>query len=91
MSRAESTQILQHLQSQATEKMENLTTSMQKDSHTVRVIAFLTFIYLPATFVSVSLRASSSNMYRINILSRHFSALMSSNTKIRIVMATTAL
>ena len=47
-------QILQHLQSQATEKMENLTTSMQKDSLTVRIIAFLTFLYLPATFVSVN-------------------------------------
>lgn len=46
-------QILQHLQSQATEKMEKLTTSMQKDSLTVRIIAFLTFLYLPATFVSV--------------------------------------
>ncbi len=48
------TQILQHLQSQATEKMEKLTSSMQRDSHTVRIIAFLTFVYLPATFVSVS-------------------------------------
>lgn len=47
-------QILQHLQSQTTEKMENLTTSMQKDSQTVRIIGFLTFLYLPATFVSVS-------------------------------------
>ena len=46
-------QILQHLQSQATEKMEKLTTNMQKDSLTVRIIAFLTFLYLPATFVSV--------------------------------------
>ena len=50
----DSHQILQHLQSQATEKMENLTTSMRKDSLTVRVIAFLTFLYLPATFVSVT-------------------------------------
>ena len=33
--------------------MEQLTTSMQRDSLTVRIIAFLTFIYLPATFVSV--------------------------------------
>lgn len=48
-------QILQHLQSQATEKMEILTTSMRRDSHTVRIIAFLTFLYLPATFVSVDL------------------------------------
>ena len=50
---AHPSQILQHLQSQATEKMETLTTSMQKDSLTVRIIAFLTFLYLPATFVSV--------------------------------------
>ena len=35
--------------------MEQLTTSMQKDSLTVRIIAFLTFIYLPATFVSVTI------------------------------------
>ena len=47
-------QILQHLQSQATEKMEKLTASMQRDSLNVRIIAFLTFVYLPGTFVSVS-------------------------------------
>ena len=48
-------QILQHLQSQATEKMENLTTSMQRDSTTVRIIGTMTFLYLPGTFVSVSM------------------------------------
>ena len=57
------TQILQHLQSQATEKMEQLTISMQRDSLTVRIIAFLTFIYLPATFVSVSLTLRSLASY----------------------------
>lgn len=51
--------ILQHLQSQATEKMEKLTISMhkigalsQKEAIAMRIITVVTLIYLPATFVS---------------------------------------
>ena len=47
--------IYQHFQSQAIEKTEQLTTSMQSHSLTVRIIAFFISIYLPATFASVSL------------------------------------
>lgn len=55
-------QVLQHIQSQATEKMEMLTTSMhrvgnlsQKEAIAMRIVTVVTLIYLPATFVSVSL------------------------------------
>jgi len=44
--------ILQHLQSQATDKMENLTLSMHREAIAVRIITVVTLIYLPATFVS---------------------------------------
>lgn len=47
-------QVLQHLQSQATEKMEILTMSMNKEAIAMRIITVVTLIYLPATFVSVS-------------------------------------
>ena len=53
--------VLQHLQSQATEKMEDLTISMgktgadsQNEAILMRIITVVTLIYLPATFVSVS-------------------------------------
>jgi Mg2+ and Co2+ transporter CorA len=60
--------VLEHLQSQATEKqsrateeMERLTQSMhklgmnaQKEAIAVRIITVVTLIFLPATFVSVS-------------------------------------
>jgi len=52
---------MQHLQSQATEKMEVLTESMQKlgmqahqEAIAMRIITVVTLIYLPATFVSVN-------------------------------------
>jgi hypothetical protein len=55
-------QILQHLQSQATEQMEDLTkltikigTMSQREAIAVRIITVVTLIYLPATFVSVSI------------------------------------
>lgn len=55
-------QVLQHIQSQATEKMEKLTISMhrvadlsQKEAIAMRIVTVVTLIYLPATFVSVSL------------------------------------
>ncbi|ERF69788.1 hypothetical protein EPUS_07044 [Endocarpon pusillum Z07020] len=51
--------ILQHLQHQATEKMEALTMSTyntgvmsQKEAIAVRIITVVTLVYLPATFVS---------------------------------------
>lgn len=57
-------QVLQHLQSQTTQKMENLTKSMhnigvgsQKEAIIMRIITAVTLIYLPGTFVSVSSRA----------------------------------
>lgn len=52
--------ILQHLQSQATAKMEELTqltikigTMSQREAIAMRIITVVTLIYLPATFVSV--------------------------------------
>lgn len=53
------TLVLQHLQSQATEKMEILSIKMheigsqsQKEAIAMRIITVVTLIYLPATFVS---------------------------------------
>ncbi|ERF73564.1 hypothetical protein EPUS_07498 [Endocarpon pusillum Z07020] len=46
------TLILQHLQSQATEKMENLSLMTQKEAIAMRIITVVTLIYLPGTFVS---------------------------------------
>ena len=39
-------------QNQATQKMEFMTTIAQRDAIMVRIITFITLIYLPATFVS---------------------------------------
>lgn len=47
-------QILQHLQSQASEKMETLTIMAQKEAVAMRIVTVVTLVYLPATFVSVS-------------------------------------
>ncbi|KFY38315.1 hypothetical protein V494_04414 [Pseudogymnoascus sp. VKM F-4513 (FW-928)] len=54
--------VLQHIQSQATEKMEELTMSMhqvgdlsRKEAIAMRIVTVVTLIYLPATFVSVML------------------------------------
>jgi hypothetical protein len=56
-------QVLQHLQSQTTEKMEALTRSMhkigidtKKETIAMRIITVVTLLYLPATFVSVSVQ-----------------------------------
>lgn len=53
--------VSQHLQSQATEKMEDLTLNMgqigadsQKETIAMRIITVVTLVFLPATFVSVS-------------------------------------
>ena len=54
-------QVLQHLSSQTTQKMEDLTISMhqigvgsQREAIIMRIITVATLLYLPATFVSVS-------------------------------------
>ena len=47
-------QVMQHLQSQSTERMEVLNRNMEKEAIVVRIITIVTLIYLPATFVSVS-------------------------------------
>jgi hypothetical protein len=51
---------VQHLQSQATEKMEKLTVNMQnigvlaqKEAIAMKIVTVVTMIFLPATFVSV--------------------------------------
>ncbi|QDS74919.1 hypothetical protein FKW77_004190 [Venturia effusa] len=44
--------ILQHLQSQATARMERLNANMEKEAIVMRIITIVTLIYLPATFVS---------------------------------------
>ena len=45
--------VVQHLQSQAAEETSNLAKAAQKETIAMRVIAFITVLYLPATFVSV--------------------------------------
>lgn len=45
--------VQQHLQAHATAKMEVMTYQAQKEAVTMRIIAVVTLIYLPATFVSV--------------------------------------
>jgi hypothetical protein len=45
--------VVQHLQSQAAEETTNLAKAAQKETIVMRMIAFITVLYLPATFVSV--------------------------------------
>jgi hypothetical protein len=73
-------QILQHLQSQATEKMETLTISMhkigalsQKEAIAMRIITVVTLIYLPATFVSVSFSTFAADMFLADSVKTFFS------------------
>ena len=47
--------VQQHLQAKATDRVEKLTIQQQAEAKIMRVIAVLTLIYLPATFVSASL------------------------------------
>jgi hypothetical protein len=47
--------LLQKLQGHATKKMEDLTTMSYRETIVMKVITAGTFVYLPATFVSVSL------------------------------------
>ena len=46
-------QVQQHIQARATDRVEKLTLQQQDEAKIMRVIAVLTLIYLPATFVSV--------------------------------------
>jgi hypothetical protein len=46
--------VITHLQTQSTERMERLNRNMEREAIVMRIITFVTLIYLPATFVSVS-------------------------------------
>ena len=48
--------VLQHLQSQASERTEQLNRNLEREAVVMRIITIVTLIYLPATFVSVSRR-----------------------------------
>lgn len=45
--------MVQHLQSQSTERMEILNRNVEKEAIVVRIITIVTLIYLPATLISV--------------------------------------
>lgn len=47
--------VQQHLQAHTTEQMKALTERAQREAIIIKVIGIITFILLPATFVSVSL------------------------------------
>jgi len=49
--------VLQHLQGQATERTEQLNRNLEKEAVVMRIITIVTLLYLPATFVSVSLHS----------------------------------
>lgn len=49
------TLVVQHLQSQAAEEMIGLARSSQRETVAMRIIAFVTVVYLPATLVAVSI------------------------------------
>jgi Mg2+ and Co2+ transporter CorA len=46
--------VVQHLQSQASERTEQLNKNLEREAIVMRVITIVTLLYLPATFVSVS-------------------------------------
>jgi hypothetical protein len=48
-----SPKVLQHLQGQATDRMERLNQNMEKEAIVMRIVTLVTLVYLPATFVSV--------------------------------------
>jgi hypothetical protein len=67
-------QVQHHMQDHATRKMERLTEDMQKLSENgqreaviMRIITFITLVYLPATFVSVRLRLVSPRHVTDNV------------------------
>lgn len=46
--------VLQHLQGQAAERTEQLNRNLEREAVVMRIITIVTLLYLPATFVSVS-------------------------------------
>jgi hypothetical protein len=46
--------VLQHLQSQATERTERLNKNLEREAVVMRIVTIVTLVYLPATFTSVS-------------------------------------
>jgi hypothetical protein len=46
--------ILQHLQSQVSDRTEQLNKNLEREAVVMRIITIVTLLYLPATFVSVS-------------------------------------
>lgn len=69
---ANSLQILQHLQGQATEATLNLTYMSYKEAIIMRIITIVTLVFLPATFVSVR-KSHQSSHTRLNALQTFFS------------------
>jgi Mg2+ and Co2+ transporter CorA len=67
--------VLQHLQSQASERTEQLNRNLEREAIVMRIITIVTLLYLPATFVSVS----DWNLWAMPLLtcSRRSSAPMS--------------
>ena len=45
--------VLQHLQTQVSDRTEQLNKNLERETVVMRIITILTLIYLPATFVSV--------------------------------------
>jgi hypothetical protein len=67
-------QLLQKIQGRATKRMEDLTTLTYRDTIGMKIITVGTFVFLPATFVSVSsapFRASDTQ--RLRVLKTFFS------------------
>jgi hypothetical protein len=55
LSRLTFLQIKQHLQSQTSERLETLNLNMEREAIVMKVVTIVTLVYLPSTFVSVSL------------------------------------
>jgi Mg2+ and Co2+ transporter CorA len=51
--------VLQHLHSQASERTEQLNINLEREAIVMRIITIVTLLYLPATFVSVSMKSLS--------------------------------
>jgi hypothetical protein len=74
--------VLQHLQSQASERTEQLNKNLEREAIVMRIITIVTLLYLPATFVSVC--CSELCAACLLIVTRRSSALMLSNIRIKI-------
>ncbi|ORY57866.1 uncharacterized protein BCR38DRAFT_448876 [Pseudomassariella vexata] len=62
--------IIQHIQSQSTERMEELNANMEKEAIMVRIITIVTLVYLPATFVSYQGQGSEAGNFSNMAMSR---------------------